>query len=111
MLCIGLIGCTYQSEKNLVSGNWVYASIKQSDSILYEVCDDDYLRLNTDSSFEYHIASVSKHETGKWNYSDHSLILYYNSNKKTRTFSVDILSKYQFIMHEDSVYFTFKRQN
>lgn len=101
--------CTYKPESDLVKGIWKYESVEKAGKKSMEIGDNDFMRLNDDSSFEYHIESLNKHMTGHWSYKDHVLDLKYSVPDTLRHFKVLILSNYQLQMQEADVNFKFSR--
>jgi hypothetical protein len=102
---IAIVSCHQKTETDFLIGNWKYIHIQKNGKDIIEVMDNDHLNVKSDSTFEYNIESVKKQMKGKWTYSEHTLHLYYSSPDTVRHFKMDILSKYELKMHEDSVYF------
>ncbi len=109
MLLAFVTACQYRSEKDMVTGSWKYVSITKQDSSVIEISDNDYLQLNTDSSFQYRIHSIDKNMKGSWFYSGHALHLHYMHPDTTRHFQIDILTKYKLDFHEGDMVFKFTR--
>ena len=105
LFSVSLFACHQKNETEFLVGNWKYLQIQKNGSTYIEVLDNDHLTVKPDSTFEYNIESVKKQMKGKWTYSDHILHLHYSSPDTIRHFNIDILSKYELKMHEDSVYF------
>ena len=103
-----LLACHQKTETDFLIGNWKYLHIQKNGENLIEVLDNDHMNVRADSTFEYNIESVNKNMKGKWTYSEHTLHLHYTSPDTIRHFKIDILSKYELKMHEDSVYFLFQ---
>lgn len=102
-----LLSCHQKTENEFIVGNWKYINIQKNGLDVIEVMDNDHMNVKSDSTFEYYIESVKKQMKGKWTYSDHTLHLHYSSPDTIRHFKIDILSKYELKMHEDSVFFLF----
>jgi hypothetical protein len=103
-----LLSCHQKTETEFIIGNWKYIHIQKNGKDIIEIMDNDHLNVKSDSTFEYNIESVKKQMKGNWTYSDHTLHLHYSSPDTIRHFKMDILSKYELKMHEDSVYFLFR---
>lgn len=101
------MSCHQKSEADFLIGNWKYVQIQKNGKKIIEVLDNDHMTIRSDSTFEYNIESVNKNMKGKWTYSEHTLHLQYISPDTLRHFKIDILSKYELKMHEDSVCFLF----
>lgn len=105
--------CSYKPESKQITGSWKYLSIGIPDADgnmqTTGVSDEDFLNLNADSSFEYHIASLKKHMYGRWHFSEHTLHLTYTSPDTLRHFEIDILSDFALSMHEGKALFELQR--
>ena len=108
LCCVFLLSCHQKTETDFLVGNWKYLSIQKNGINFIEVLDSDHLTIRPDSTFEYNIESVKKQMKGNWTYSDHTLHLKYSAPDTIRHFKIDILSKYELKMHEDSVFFLFR---
>ena len=108
LLSVFLLACHQKTETEFLIGNWKYIQIQKNGETIIKVMDNDHLSIRKDSTFEYNIESVKKLMKGKWTYSDHTLHLQYISPDTLRHFKIDILSKYELKMHEDSVSFLFQ---
>jgi hypothetical protein len=98
-----------KSEKSFLKGRWNYHAIKQSDTTFIQVTSDDYMLLNEDGSFEYHIASNKKDAAGTWTYDNDMLTLNYENPPINRKFIVEILSKYKLLMREGEIVFDYDK--
>lgn len=103
-----LCACHQKSETDFLIGNWKTIQIQKNESPLFEIMDNDHLIIRPDSTFEYSLESVKKQMSGTWSYSQHTLHLKYNEPDTVRHFTIDILSKYELRMHEDSVLFIYQ---
>lgn len=102
-------GCRYQSEQDLIRGNWHYVNILKSDSSMVAISDDDYFNLDSHGVFHYQIQSVKKNMTGSWKYDNDTLHLHYQQPDTIRHFKVDLLSRRDLEISENGVKFKFKR--
>lgn len=93
----------------MITGSWNYIKISINDSAICENTDEDIMNLGKDSSFEYRIAALNKHMSGKWSYKDHTLHLKYENPDTSRLFEVDILSAFRLKMHEGPLTFEFRK--
>lgn len=112
-LVLALSACSFKPETEQITGSWKYLSIGIPDAAgniqTAGISDDDYLQLNADSSFEYHIISLKKHMQGRWHYSEHTLHLNYIAPDTQRHFKIDILSDFALSMHEGAAVFELQR--
>jgi len=110
-----LAACSYKPESEQITGSWKYLSIGLADADgniqTAGISDEDFLKLNADSTFEYHIASLKKHMHGRWLFSEHTLHLTYHNPDTLRHFEVDILSDFALSMHEGKAVFELQRMH
>lgn len=107
--CGCMMACQYKPESELIKGHWKYEQVTKDGKPAMSIGDNDILTLNPDSTFEYHIESVKKHQYGSWTYSQHTLHLHYNEPDTLRHFEVDLLSGHELRMHEGAMGFEFSK--
>jgi hypothetical protein len=108
-LIIVFSSCQYKSERDMILGNWKNHSIIRNDSTAIEISDNDFLHLDTDSSFHYSISSINKYMNGHWGYDEHTLHLHYLKPDTIRHFEIDVLTKYNLQFHEGDMTFKYTR--
>ena len=97
--------CNTLTVKDGLIGRWQYQSIQKHQQTAIPVGDDDVLSLNSNGTFEYHLALANKHKIGEWQLKDNTLQLTYHQPDTVRLFELDILTKDHLKFHEGDVVF------
>jgi hypothetical protein len=108
IIIVALNACNYQSKSDFLIGTWNFKSL-ELDSNQIVVGGYDNLTLNSDSSFHYHIESISLNKKGRWFIDNRMLVLKYQSPDTVRKFEIKALSKFNLILLENQNKFVFSK--
>jgi len=108
-LCM-LCSCSYSSEKELVTGKWKYKQITKNNEMFIRITDEDFLVLNSDSTFQYTLNFIGSKKQGYWNFKNHILTLKYTNPDTVRNFVLDRISRKELIFSENNIQFEFIKE-
>ncbi len=95
----------------MVQGEWRYKTINFGDSSIY-VSENDYLKINSDSTFHYDVMALRKYKNGNWKTLNQELILEYIEPDTTYStnFKIAFLSKWSMIIENGNKKFEFFKE-
>lgn len=105
-----LVSCHKQSEKDIITGIWKFKSITNNAKMAIRVTEEDFLKLNPDSTFTYELNFINKKKMGRWEYANHKLLLNYINPDTMRTFDIEIINKKELVFSENNVEFRFLKE-